>query len=560
MRAFLLCKGTWRPPNAVLWTSSGPPCHGGTRRRAALCAAICALVLAAPARGEVPLEFHGNVLFNEFVYRALLDLPDEARVSLSTARTVARQIARFLHDAGYQLATVRARVEGDHIRVDVEEGQLDKIVFLGEGAFETLRLKLELSLPFNVFNRPLLERQLKQTAARFQLQDFAYELVPVEEKSSSFQLDEVTDLQALPFVKPGRPYDLRIFVQPTAWGTGFSPDLYIGGLEGLGIGGHYQGRALIFADDRWDISARVAGMIRQHLPASPTDMPASRPVLTRALGQAVWFSPPFLTEGFRPALAFRTDLTSYQRPDLHLDGYDQLTLEVALGARLSLLPQLEVSFGLGLERRLLFDIESVGTPAPQVSDAPAAQNRPYGQALVRMTFNPDEIRRDRRHALDLDARLYGESSAGRSVMARVFGHYQKEWSLGWHELWVEGRGAILTGDVLFADERSIGDGLRGPFGSTDFTRKMAGLALEFRYSLLRDVFKVGIYHDAVVFGSIDRTVAQNGAETVAGANAAGLSIHALALDEFQIDAYYGWGWKTDGSTDHGLSLVIRQAF
>src|SRR5207237_4377723 len=191
---------------------------------------------------DVPIDFRGNVLFNEFLYRSLLDLPKNSLPDLATARLVARRLARFLHDAGYVLATVRARADGGRIHVDVDEGQLDKVIFLGEGAFETLRLKLELSLPFSVFNRPLLEQQLKRIAERHQLQDFAYELVPVEDSRTAIpQLDELEALQALPFVKAGRPYELRIFVQPGVWGTGLSPDLYLGGLDGLGIGAHYTG-------------------------------------------------------------------------------------------------------------------------------------------------------------------------------------------------------------------------------------------------------------------------------------------------------------------------------
>ncbi len=529
--------------------------------RAFLPAALLLTALGAgaamPQGTGPPIDFSGNVLFNEFVYRSILELPEDSPATLGTARKVARTIARFLHDAGYQLATVRARVHEGRIRVDVQEGQLDKVIFLGEGAFQTLRLKLEFSLPQNVFNRPLLERQLGQLALRFQLQDFAYELVAVEDKGRPLPQIESTieSLQALPFVQAGRPYELRIFVSPTPWGTGFSPDLYVGGVEGLGIGAHYTGKQLFLGNDRWEAGGRVATAVRQHL-----DSADSRPVLTRALAAVRYIAPPLIGENLRPSFTVRGDLISYQRGDLHLDSYDQLVLEGSLDARYQIAPQIELSVGLGLERRFLIDVHSVGAPAPQVAAAPIAQTRPYGQTSLGLTFNHDEIRRDRRHALDVDGRVYGASSGGRADTLRLLAHYQKMWTFGWNELWIELRGTLLAGDVLFLDERSIGNDLRGPFGGTDFARHVASLSVEYRYSFLRDVFKVGIYHDAVGFGAIDRTVPSMGPEKLLGANAAGLAAHLLLLDEFQCDAYYGYGWTTDGRNDHGLALVIRQAF
>jgi hypothetical protein len=322
-----------------------------------------------------------------------------------------------------------------------------------------------------------------------------------------------------------------------------------------------MGKRIFLEDDRWEAGGRVATTIRQHLGSQD-----SRPVLTRALLSAKWIAPPLIGAA-RPQLTVRGDLISYQRPDLHLpgvagglDSYDQLVLEGSLDARAPILPQLELTFGLGLERRLLLDFNKYGTPSPQVDATPSAQTRPYVQGLMSLTFNPDEIRRDRRHGLDVDARLYGAAAADRPMSFRLLGHYQKIWTPGWNEFWLEARGTLLSGDVLFADERSIGNDLRGPFGSSDFARHVGSVSLELRYSIIRDIFKLGVYHDLAAFGAIDRSAASGGGESLQAANAVGLAAHFLVLDEFQCDAYYGFGWTTDGRNDKGLALVIRQAF
>jgi hypothetical protein len=40
----------------------------------------------------------------------------------------------------------------------------------------------------------------------------------------------------------------------------------------------------------------------------------------------------------------------------------------------------------------------------------------------------------------------------------------------------------------------------------------------------------------------------------------GIGAHALIIDEFQLDAYFGVGWSSKAKFDKGAALAIRQAF
>src|SRR5437899_6119117 len=156
---------------------------------------MLALLLAVPL-----LVFHGNVGLLEDVYRTVLELPAGTKATPATARAVAARLQKFLHDSGYVLATVRARAEGEQIVVDIDEGRLDKIIFLGGGAFETLRLRLDLNIEHDVFNQPDLERQLRAMAKRLGLGEFAYEIVPVPNVSApGVPLDEIAPTQTMSF-------------------------------------------------------------------------------------------------------------------------------------------------------------------------------------------------------------------------------------------------------------------------------------------------------------------------------------------------------------------------
>src|SRR5690348_11994078 len=85
------------------------------------------------------LAFQGNVIFDARVYRSVLDLPENVRATSAEASAISTTLRNFLRHAGYDLATVRARVQGEQIAVEIDEGRLDKIVVLGQGFMETFR-------------------------------------------------------------------------------------------------------------------------------------------------------------------------------------------------------------------------------------------------------------------------------------------------------------------------------------------------------------------------------------------------------------------------------------
>src|SRR5437764_8972209 len=176
------------------------------------------------------LVFHGNVALLEDVYRSALDLPANMTATPSNARLVATKLAGFLHRAGYALASVRARPEGEQIIVDIDEGRLDKVIFLGGGAFETLRLRLDLNIQQDVFNQPELERQLASLARRLGPGEFASEIVPVPNITApKVQLDDFDPIEKISggAIRPGRPYELHILVQPGRFRPGISPEVEI---------------------------------------------------------------------------------------------------------------------------------------------------------------------------------------------------------------------------------------------------------------------------------------------------------------------------------------------
>jgi hypothetical protein len=471
---------------------------------------------------------------------------------------VAKRLRHFLHVAGYILATVKAEVQGDQIVVDLDEGHLDKIAFIGADVVQTLRLKMDLRMPEKVLNKPELEKQLQGLSDRLHLEEFSYELVPSPDfPQTGPALDQMGMGDELSSVfMPGFPYELHILVVPGKFHPGLSPQVGIDSLEGGGLGLSYQGQGLFQPDDRFDVQGKISGGLRDHLDGS-----GSRPVLTHAEADVGWDGAPI--HGVRPSIHFIASDINRQRGDLFLESVQGATLTGLLQAKMWPGKYLWTTLGGGLERRFLFMPEpehcvlAPCPPPPGVTDN-VAQTRPFGDLQLGWLFNPEELRRDRKHELSLQTRVYFPALQATATAVRTDVRYQKLFPFGWDELWLNLRGIWLSGDVLYTEEQSLGgEGLRSVFSSI-FVRRMAAVGLEYRYSLLRDLFKVGIWDNPAVYGALDRF--NGNSESRAIADAFGVSLHALFIDEFQLDFYYGFGFTRAGVFGSGAALVLAQAY
>lgn len=519
-------------------------------------ALIFALLSAsAPVADSELIVFTGNAVLNDQVYRAVLDLPKEASPTASNARLVRTRLLDFLRRAGYELAKVKAKVDGSHILVDIDEGRVDKVIILGQGAYKTLRVKLDLAVPHNVFNRRELVEQLEALSEKYDFRDYSIALVPVEKEEEHVgpQL-ELPQIQAADVIPPERPFELHIKLKSQDFGSGVSPDVAFNSLEGVGVGLRYRARGLLATEDRTDVRARIASTLRQRI-----DETGTRPVLSRAYMEARQYTAPLLNAGLRGFLWLQSDLLNRQRGDLGIESFFYLSLSATLNFQYQFSEIISASLGAGAEHRRLFAIDPANDADPLVGATPRQQSRPFGVAAIDFTFNPEEVRRDRKSYLSLEARGYMRANEERPNALRLNYYFQTMKMIGWNELWLKSRGSSMHGDSLFPDEQSIGGGyLRGPFDDNFYVRRVASISMDLRVSLVRDRFKVGLFHDLAGFGMIDRGL--NKTRGFHLANAFGPSVHVLIFDAFQLDAYYGFGFAPVREFDHGFTLTLQQAF
>ena len=505
------------------------------------------------------LVFKRSLLLNEFVYRAVLKLPPDAVATHETAHLVAEQLAAFLRESGYDLASVRAQVTGPQIEVQIDEGALDKIIVSGAGWIAALRFRAALNLPLDVFNRRVFEAQLRRLAKQFGFKTYKFELWPVHliDGDQGTLFADIEELRAMPMIRAARGYELRIFTTGEAWGSGFSPEVILNGQIGTGLGGRYRLKDIFQDGDRWQAHFRVGGAFRSYLDGS-----GSRFVNTNDYLTTRWLSKPWdgSSRGLRMTIAPRAELWHMQRRDLHLESYKIGTLELGTGAGAQLTSEFALFFTGGLQRRWLFEPEpEAGFALDEVvSSVPKVSWRGFLRANSIYIFNPAELRADLKNTVTLELNLFRPTVKGDTGFLKFDLVGKRLLAFGWHEVRVQLRVNGELGDVIFADELPLNDHLRiGPIFDK-YTKRAASVSLEFRYSLLRDKVKIGVFNDLAVWRHLPRVDKFEFAEL---AGSAGGGIFFFVFDELQIDVFYGVGWSTDESRiNTGLSLAIKEAF
>lgn len=503
------------------------------------------------------LRFQGNLVIADEVYKTVLTHMRRAeKTSAAVARRaswVRSRLLRFLKRSGYELARVEVEVDESDgtLHIAVDEGALDKIIFVGEDTFNTIRLQLALNLPGRVFNRPLLERRLQKIVTERDVRRARYEVVPVEHHSAGgIHLEEAQLLSG--FLRSGQPHELRVYLERVEWTTGFN--VGIGYQNPDGAYGHlsYKWHSILLDGDRMRTKFLAGFRLTNRIQTQNNPLGLSRTGLL-----AEWFSPPLGFRGLRTALIADTNLIARERVDLGLQNYYYLPTEISMLLQLEAGRVISFTGGAGLEHRALFGAEAIAAVT-----APDTMRDVlwFVDGAARLDLTPSRIRTDFRNEIRAKARYYGPSQLTDEGTLRLSLAAQAIFPFGWSELRFSGNAASRSRREPFFGELSIGEGfLRATHGFRVFFRRAAGLQAEYLQSLSRDVLKASIFYDFAVFERLSPGTARRREGLGTGSNV-GLGLHVLVLDAFQFRGYSGIGWASGQRPELGFVLVGQKAF
>jgi hypothetical protein len=524
---------------------------------------VVACCLAASAAGatekarEPAVMFHGNAVFLEPVLLAQMGLERSPAPSPKEMAAGIERLYTFYRKSGYVLVDMHYRKKGPTWHVFIDEGKLDRIIIMGTGSIRTVLIRQGIHLPYKVFNKAQLEKDIETIKKKHGIQRIEYKVVELEEVAhEGFQIPEwltATGHDILPpalSFEPRARYDLRIHVRGSEWGTGFGWGL---DYTSLGISAHadYSGESALLEKDRQRVLVAAGGDRRSRI-----DDGSDYLTFTQGTVEIEYYLPPIPKTRLRPQFVSRGDISNWQRKDLPLELYWFFKEEISVNAEIEPLNNFTLSLGAGSQFNNLFGLETVeGRPmeAP-VNEGPF--QRWFVAGSVGYRFDDLMLRKDQRHSISGHAAHYFGGS--RNTTGALELEYQKVFLFGYDDLTLKTAGFFMWGDPVFHEEYRL---TWGPFSSSFdnmfYVRRAAYQSADYGMSLYHEVVTLHLFCDLAAFGRILR---KDNSEEPAGAFSAGPGLSLLLYDTFMFRLHYAYGRATTGDSGWELGMSLRKVF
>ncbi len=493
------------------------------------------------------IAIEGNRVLPAQVYLVLLEPPKRWPIGQVAVERMRQRLLRFLHDAGYELAYVKITADKEQLLVAIDEGRLERITFPGQSGLGALRMQLELDLPADVFNRAQLDDQLQLFQREHDIRVSEYKLVPVGEVThTGVQLSDMGAIRGVPIVPEQGRFELQIFVLEKDLPPGLHLEMDAKSGDGLRTRFKYRTGGLFTEEERWEMAAEFGMRVQDLLRGSQGQRFISR----GAVGLR-WYSPRIGGLPLRFVVAPEALWLSRQRLDLGISLYDALRVEPTAYFSYKT-ERATVSLGGGAEYQYLMSLNADETMSSGMIIRPPQKLLPVILAKIDVELGRDSMRLDRYHNIEASIRTR-LAAQKKDIQNRLTLGYDTTFGFGFDDLRIRTSGTMILGHVAFTDEERFGDRLRGLFNDEIFCSNAAGFGAEYRISIAREIYKVGIFHDAAVCGP----------ETSDGpiwGNAFGVGFHALVVDTFRFSVNIAQGFATGGRQDQGVSIGLSQVF
>ncbi len=501
------------------------------------------------------IRLKGNVVVPADELWSAMGVNPTATITPRLAQRVRQRLKNHYWKQGYTLAHVDSALEDGQLVLTVFEGQLEKILIFSRSNLEKFLINLTLDLPGKVFNTNRLTEMTKTVEKRYGLKNVEWKLVKksgYNERKATVQLTDVTG--GYFFNDKASPYELHILIARKSGGRrggpGFGARMMLP--KGFNPYAYYKDYDLLFDNDEW-LSRMEFGLYyttKINRPSPTITSPHKGwenvdPLLTY-LGMDGYYYLPQWWDFLRIGPEVSLGLTSRGRADLPLDLYRDFSTQAVLNLDFQVTHFLRVIPGFGFDYHTIFGINEVPEEFLTADQnifhlVPYQEWRWFPRLMLEFNTGKELFRLDRGHRATLEY-LYRHGSTGNHY--HLFkGEWKNTWDLGYDEITPRVRGVGTLGDMPFYDNLPLSS-YAFKASTSHYVENALELSLEYRLSLVRDVFKISVFHDAALFRRLyQRSDGQGGADqvdtnrTVAFAHAFGPGLHVLIWDLWQFDIY-----------------------
>jgi len=445
----------------------------------------------------------------------------------ATARITAMYVGE-----GFPAARAWFALRDDQVTIEVDEGQIHRITFVGANAIEKVIYSDNVHLLAGILYEPVLLESLRVLQETHGLRNVTYSVAEGDEYLPN----------RLGFVVPERILTVYLIgEEDKGWGVGFEVEAP----WGLMLRGSYDAPELLARGDHFTTRLALAFPVHQYV---IEEEPKFRWIYGK-YGLDYRFAP-FGQGRVSPLITARASLARFQRTDLGIESVlvNQNGLQASLQIQAS--RAVRQTFGLRVENAQVIDVDFLDGEG--TFDEPRTAFRGTLVTETEVEFDDGTLRSDLRDRLWVAANLAVNPEGDLLLRANLEG----QWAIavGRNDLLLRTRGLYITGDVRFYHERQLASSTQRVFFADRYWVREAGqLEVAFRKRIRRNI-KLGLFHDLSVFvNRLDPDL------PLALANGGGPSLHLLLLDQFAFDFYYGVGLSPDG-LGHNMYLKLRSVY
>lgn len=488
---------------------------------------------------EKSLSLTGMKIFkdNEIINR--LSIPGRPLNSLPTKKII-RKIKNFYIAQGYSVVKIYI-IENNREKLSlyIDEGNLDRIVFLNVNTLKTLKLKYTYRLRENVFNIKSVKKIVREIKENEKFSKVTYRLIPSEKYDDSyFQLDRKLNLPVigetqLPFFnKFGNRFHLEFYISRfkttkkmkkkghidyhlrSSYTNGFIP------------GVTYYKYGLFKSHDKFraGTSAGVMyGFDRQF---------KNPPHMTFFQIKLNYYFSPIARKIFTPHLYSRIFRSKSSRNDLGILEYNYWLIRSVFAPGITLLKRIEMFSGLGIENNIQTNSTYDDDDPDHATIEKGFQKIPFAEMGITLSRTPFDYLKPSKQKIQITYSYYYLSRKFKELNITGESKFRLPKKTFYHILVEYNR---LWGEVPFYHEIAVSSkSFKGFMSRSYHSCNIKSVTNELRTSILREFIYFGLYFDGTFFhgSGYDLTGRQFGI-------VAGPVLRFIVLDQFESYISYG---------------------